>query len=281
MNAPTVHNPTNFEPSDYNVLDVYDNKRPEYYGQEVEAFAFEVQQWKDELAAAFGPDWMKKIHHCAHCGNGRVRWITAAHHIPTGEVVVFGTDCTVRLGFDNKWAFRLAQLQSKAEAGHARLKVWTARCAFLEANPEFAAAVEQAKLPAHARNGFVQDVIGKLNHYGSLSPRQVDAVIKSLARDVQFAGQKAVEAVEVKGPAPVGRQTVTGEVLSTKVVEGYYGSQVKMLLKLQNNSRAWMTVPAAVVLEKGDTVTVTATFEVSKDDASFAFGKHPKVAVAA
>ena len=62
------------------------------------------------------------------------------------------------------------------------------------------------------------------------------AVLSAIARDAQKAQQAVVEAAEVKGLAPEGRQTVTGVILSTKVVEGFYGSTVKMLLKLENNT---------------------------------------------
>lgn len=277
MSTPTIHNPTHFEPSDYEILDYFDNKRPVYYGQGIEAFEAEVKFWEQDLATAFGPDWRKKVFHCVHCGNGRVRWITAAKHLPSQDVVVFGSDCTERLGFANKWAWKLAVLKSKAEAGHAKLKVWNARVKFLEANPAIAAAIEQAKGEIHAKNSFVQDVLSKLNQYGSLSERQVAAVLTSLARDVERASSRASEATEIKGPAPVGRVTVTGTVLSLKSQEGPYGWVTKTLLKLENNSRVWLTAPAKVALGKGDTLTVTATFEVSKDDASFAFGSRPSL----
>ena len=275
MSKPTVHNPTNFEPSDYEVIDYLDNKRPVYFGQGIEAFEHEVKWWEAEMESALGTDWRKKSHRCVHCGNGRVRWITVTVHIPTGERVVFGSDCTERLGFANKMAFKLAQLQAKAEAGHAKMKVWNARVKFLEAHPEVAAAVEQAKAEVHAKNTFVHDVIGKLNLYGYLTERQVAAVLKSLARDVEMASKKAAEAEEVKGDAPTGRVTVTGHILSTKVVEGFYGNALKMLVKLENNSRVWLTMPSKADAGRGDTITVTATFEVSKDDKSFAFGKRP------
>jgi vacuolar-type H+-ATPase subunit E/Vma4 len=275
--TPTIHNPTHFEPSHYEVVDYLDNKRPVYFGQGIEAFNAEVEDWKAQMTATFGADYAKKIHRCVHCGNGNVRWITATFHEPTGETVVFGSDCTARLGFRNKVQFKLAQIQAKAEAGHARMKVWKARVAFLEANPAIAEAIEQAKNPIHAKNFFVQDVLSKLNQYGSLSVRQVEAVLKSLKRDVETAAAKAVEVTEVKGNAPEGRQTVTGVVLSTKLVEGFYGNTLKALLKLENNSKVWLTVPSKSSFGRGDTVTVTASFEVSKDDPFFAFGKRPVV----
>ncbi len=274
----TIHNPVNFNPADYEVQDYLDNKRPPYYGQDLEHHKQEVLWWEKSMAATLGPDWRAKMHHCIHCGNGSVRWITATKHIPTGEVVVFGAICTARLGFADKHAFKLAQLQAKAEAGHARMKVWKQREEFVATHPEVATALEQAKQPVHAKNTFVQDVLGKLNQYGSLSDRQVAAVVQSLARDLERVARQAVEVTEVKGDAPSGRTTVTGLVLTIKQQASSFapgGFVTKMLVKLANNAKVWLTVPSKATIVRGDTVTVTATFEVSKDDKHFAFGSRP------
>jgi hypothetical protein len=272
--VPTVHNPTNFDPADYEVLDYLDNSPDVFYaylGAEDRMVTF-----RDEMALALGADWASKAYRCAHCGNGRVRYITVTRHIPTGDRVVFGADCTARLGFVDRLSWKLAQLKSKAEAGHARLKVWKAREATLAAYPALALAITQAAEPAHARNTFAQDVIGKLNHFGSISQRQVEALIASLARDVERAAQRAVEATLPVGNAPSGRQTVTGTVLSIKLHESSYGEQLKMLVQLESRAKVWLSVPSAASdLQRGDVVTVTATFTVSPTDSTFAFGKRP------
>lgn len=268
--TPTVHNPTNFDPAQYDVLDYLDGKRPQYYGQGLEAFEGEVKFWEAEMATAFGADWKSKnVRKCVHCGHNPLRWLTVVKYLVTGETVVFGADCTARLAFVDQKTFKLAQLQAKDAANKVRIKVWNAREAFLKANPVFAAAIAAYT----GTNPFVKDVVAKLGHYGSLSERQVSAVLSAIARDAQ----KAVEVIEVKGDAPVGRQTVTGTILSTKLVEGYYGNTLKMLLKLENGSRVWLTVPAKAAADKGDIITVTATFDVSKDDKSFAFGSRPSL----
>lgn len=272
----TIHNPTHFEPADYEVQDYLDNKRPAYCGGPVELWQEEIKWWEADMARVLGKDWVKKCHRCIHCGNTNVRWITAVLHIPTGDVVVFGADCTDRLGFANRQAWKLAQLKSKAEAGHARLKVWKARTAFLVATPAIAAALDAITEPVHAGNLFVKDVLSKLNQYGSLSERQVAAVVKSLASDLTRAASKAAEALEVKGDAPEGRVEVTGTVLTVKVQEGFYGTSVKTLIKLENNAKVWLTAPGGSgAFSKGDTVTVRATFERSKEDRAFGFGKRP------
>jgi hypothetical protein len=273
--VPTVHNPTNFDPAAYEVLDYLDNKRPEYCGGSSEGYAADVEFWERDMREALGDDWRRKSHRCVHCGNGNIRWITVTRHIPTGDSVVFGADCTARLGFADRLSWKLAQLKSKAEAGHARLKVWKAREATLAAYPALALALTTAADPVHARNTFAQDVIGKLNHFGSLSQRQVEALVASLARDVERAAQRAQEATLPVGNAPSGRQTATGTVLSLKLHESSYGEQLKMLVQLENRAKVWLSVPSAASLERGDVVTVTATFTVSPTDSTFAFGKRP------
>lgn len=269
----TIHNPTNFEPADYEVIDYLDNKRPVYFGQGIESFELEVRMWEAEIQNALGTDWRRKMGHCVHCGNGRVRWITAVKHVPTGDMVVFGSDCTDRLGFANKVAFKLALLQSRAEARKVRFKIYTKRQEFIAANPAIAQALADIEKPEHARNTFVRDVLRKLDQYGTLSARQVECVISSMNRDREAVARKAVEALEIKGDAPEGRQTVTGEVLATKVQESDFGPVVKMLVKLENNARVWVSAPSGV--ERGQRITFTATFERSNTDRSFGFGKRP------
>lgn len=273
MNQPTVHNPTNFEPRDYEVEDYLDNRRPEYYGQPVPVWEQEIAEWKADMERTFGADWIRKIHQCSHCGNGRVRWITAVRHLPTNDVVVFGSDCTDRLGFANQHAFKLAQLQARAEARKVRFTVYNKRAAFLTAHPEIADALVRINEPMHANNAFVKDVLHRLDQYGELSDKQVAAVVSSLARDRQYAERKRQEQAEPKGAAPSGRAVVTGTVLSIREQESQYGITFKMLVKLDNNAKVWVTAPSGV--EKGDQITVRATWEVSKDDPSFAFGKRP------
>lgn len=273
--AATVHNPTNFDPATYEVEDYLDNQRPPYCGGDPDAHRQEVDWWEREMERTLGSDWRAKKNHCVHCGNGSVRWITAVRHKPTDTVVVFGAVCTARLGFADKHAFKLAQLQARAEARKVRFTIYIKRQEFLAAHPEIADALTRVGEPVHAKNTFVQDVLRKLDQYGSLSDAQVSAVIKSMQRDVEFAARKAAEATEPKGAAPSGRVEVSGVVLSTKLVENAFGSTLKMLVKLTNNSKVWVTVPSCETVERGDEVTFKATFEVSKDDASFAFGKRP------
>lgn len=271
--TPTVHNPTNFDPAQYEVEDYIDNKRPQYYGQGLEVWQEEIKFWQADCERALGPDWIRKIHRCVHCGNGHIRWISVVRYLPTGETVVFGADCTKRLEFVDRKTFKLAQLQSRDASRKVRIKVWNDRQRYLEAHPEIAEALKAIEQPAHAGNGFVKDVLSKLDTYGYLTERQAAAVVTSLKRDEEFAARKATEQAEVKGDAPSGRCEVTGVILSLKQRDTDFGVVTKALVKLDNNSKVWFTANWDV--ERGDTITVRATFEVSHDDKSFAFGKRP------
>ncbi len=270
----TIHNPTNFEPRDYEVEEYLDNRRPEYCpGEDLESYTQIVKDWEADMLRTLGANWRAKSCHCIHCGNGSVRWITAVRHLPTQEVVVFGAICTQRLGFTDQKAFQLAQLQARAEARKVRFVTYTKRAAFLTAHPEIADALAHIDDEVHAKNFFVKDVLRKLDQWGELSDRQVECVVSSMARDLTYAAKREAEATEVKGDAPSGRVAVTGTVVSIKWQEGDFGTTRKMLVKLENNSKVWVTAPEAV--ERGDTITVKATWDVSKDDASFAFSKRP------
>lgn len=121
-------------------------------------------------------------------------------------------------------------------------------------------------------NYFISDVIGKLVAFGSISPAQHSAVRNAITR-----GNWPQEVV---GEAPVGKVTVIGTVLCTKVKENRFGSTLKMLVKLENNSKVWCTVPSGIRGEpKGCKISLTATFERSPQDAGFSFGSRPKAEV--
>lgn len=101
-----------------------------------------------------------------------------------------------------------------------------------------------------------------------------------------------------------GKQMITGEIISTKWVDGFaYGQRVlKMVVRDDRGFKVWGTVPQAIIDEavyqtqirfgpdtsydygvlKGQRVTFSATVEASNDDDKFGFFKRPtKAAIAA
>jgi len=291
-----LHNEANFKPEEYEVLDYLDNRPPRReeffppgvfgapqacYDNMETHFQQEQDDWKRKMDEYFPyrREGKPSIHHCTHCGNGMVRYIAAVRHIPTGQNVVFGSSCVARLNFKNRDDFKAAQVRARAEQRSARMAVYATRVRFLEQpeNAEFKAALEDINHEAHARNGFARDIVAKFNQYGSVSARQIECFISSLKRDHEYVARKAAEAQEVKGPVPSGRVEFNCEVLSTKLQFSQYGETVKMLVKLENNSRVWVTVPSACggSAVRGAKLRIRATVEASKDDPSFGFGKRP------
>lgn len=283
-----IHSPSNFHPEDYEVVAYLDNRPPQFCpfaGANMQEAAARYEQerkfWQDEIKHYFPQG--QNIHKCGHCGNGNVRYIVACLHKPSGQNVVFGDICVDRLSFPNRSEFKAAQVRARAEAGHARLRIYAARQKFLSENPEIVAAIEDLSNPAneavHKRNDFARDILAKLNQYGEMSPRQAECFISSIKRDHEYAAKKAAEAQEVKGEFPRGRVEFNCEVLSTRVQESQFGEQIKMLVKMEDNNKVWLTVPAACAgsAERGAKLRLKATLEVSKDDPHFGFGKRPNL----
>lgn len=105
-----------------------------------------------------------------------------------------------------------------------------------------------------------------------------DALINALntACETITAIQKEEEKKH-KGIAPEGKVIVTGEILVVKVIEDYYGRTLKMLLKLENGATVWGTLPSVLSeSERGDIVTISATFTHAPDDNTHAFFKRPQ-----
>jgi len=276
----TVHNPKNFEPRDYRVIEYFDNHPPEYYfGMDMDHFAHMVEQWKADLERVYGPDFRSKIHRCVHCGQGNVRYIVACEHIPSGEVVTFGDVCVNRLGFANASEFKSKHIRTRANLERQAKKNAEARQKIMDENPGLEAAIkclDEHKDSTHMRNTFARDIQAKFFRYHKLSERQITAFVQAVARDHEYEAKRQAEDNEEKGPAPEGRVEVKGEVLSVKWRDNDFGGSLKMLVKLANNSKVWCTAPNyGEGIDRGIKIHFRATFSVSKDDPHFAFGSRP------
>lgn len=269
----TIHNPVNFDPQVYRVVGYIDNKAPEPWPGQIEAWQKVFKAWQDEIRALFPKG---NYHRCAHCGNGTVRYVVAADHIPTGERVCLGDICVNRLDIPNRDQFKMKCIRTKASDERKRLARLQQRLDFIAARPMLAAAIEQAKKPEHQGNSFVRDVLNKLDQYGELSERQIECVIGSLARDAAFAAKRAAEPQPV-APVAEGRVEVSGEVLTFKTQESMYGLTTKMLVRLSDLNKIWVTMPSAYDLHKGDKLTMKVTLTRSDKDPHFAFGSRPKI----
>lgn len=124
-------------------------------------------------------------------------------------------------------------------------------------------------------NEFVNDVLGKLRRYGSISENQKSSIIEAQARDDGYAAQCAEENANTPNLVE-GRYTIEGEVLTTKEQDSPYGTQLKQLVKMDNGTKVWGTVPNAIWdIDRGDRVRFDAKVTVSNDDRTFGFYSRP------
>lgn len=134
--------------------------------------------------------------------------------------------------------------------------------------------------------------------WGKLSEKQCEAVLKCIDGQAerqakwdakQKAEHAAAESIEN------GKQQITGEILSVKVKNGFYGFEVKMIVKDNRGFKVWGTVPSKLKDEayeatidsdgwdgehylqwlKGKQVSFSANIESSEDDIKFGFYKRP------
>lgn len=157
------------------------------------------------------------------------------------------------------------------------------------ANPDNARAlaVLVASEQEGTLNSFTSDILAKLRRYGSLSERQVAAVLRGAARDAEYAARREAERIELKGAAPLaeGRRLISGEIISAKWKATRFGTQPKMLLREESGNKVWGTIPASLVPDDedvrsliGETVTLTGTVRRSDDDQHFGFFSRPQFA---
>jgi hypothetical protein len=117
----------------------------------------------------------------------------------------------------------------------------------------------------------IRDIVWRLESRGSLSDPQVNYLRSLVARIAQRSADRASAA-----DCPTGRMEITGTVVSVKEVETRFGMATKMLIRHADGWKVWGTVPRALdTPAKGDTVTLTATVEPSRDDPKFGFYSRP------
>ena len=131
----------------------------------------------------------------------------------------------------------------------------------------------------------LKDILGKFQKYGKVSEKQIKFA-ESLWSKAVAACEGALEQDANREPAPSGNATVKGTIASVKYKTTYYGQTLKMLVSIDNGSKAWATVPRDLERKHGNgdpvqnlrglRINLTATFRVSDDDKFFAFASYPK-----
>jgi hypothetical protein len=220
---------------------------------------------------------------CHHCGKWIV-WEVHYLHKPSGNRVTFGYICAGILDLtDNRIDHEMVLLQRKAANEREQWKFEKeAREKLIAFQAEQPVVFNYLNtLDDSDDNYFLQDMRRNLKKWGNLFPNQINAVIRIKEGRERAAVRKAEEAELLKTAPPLtaGRQTLTGEILSTKLQDSMYGTTLKMRVRLDNGNTVYGTVPNNLYNElgydglKGAKITFEAEVQVKEDH--FGYFKRP------
>lgn len=142
-------------------------------------------------------------------------------------------------------------------------------------------------------DGFMLDMAWRVARREPLSDRQTE-VAERIAGEITARREREAAGRANARPVPAGKGiTVTGEVVSTKLVDNYHAPHrdactSKMLVK-GDGWTVWATIPASIDDVnattpgnlgglRGKTVRFTADVQPSRDDPSFGIAKRPRKA---
>lgn len=296
-----IHSESLLNPEDYREEGYFDANPPEG----ATMFAWETAEY-DRLIRLLESN-SSSVHEptgsCAHCGS-RIRHHVVLKHLPTETYIAVGMTCAWnRFSQDlpgwNDYKRRMEQHRKEA-VHHDKVQEWAALDPRNQEVVEFFQSEEYEEEQERRHNGFLSDILHKLNRWGSLSEKQAAAVLKCRDRAREWKQKREAEA-EKRNPAPSGRGvTITGEVVGAKVTEThftYYGEiSVKLTIRDDRGFMAWGSAPSSWYDEagekvidcpgefeeefgfKGHRVRLVANLSPSDDDPTFAFYKRPRKA---
>ncbi len=213
---------------------------------------------------------------CAVCGAAFV-YGDIWQHVPTGEYIHLGHDCADKynmLADRSEWELADARTRRAIEAQMTR-----------EANEkrlvEFCQGHEGLLDALNVEHALIADIKSKLRTYGSISDKQIK-LVRKIAYEAMHPEEKPPE---VNIPAPTGKVTFRGTVVSRKTQETAYGNTTRITVKVTTPEGVWLawgTVPAAITDAtyqhggvKGCAVELTATLQAGRDP-HFAIMKRPR-----
>lgn len=304
-----IHRPAAIEPADY-VFVAFDHL-PGSSGDLGEAlFMQEQRKYKRAHMARTGGTYSGHEHGglCHICGSVNAIYSATFYHEKSNSYIRTGLDCADKLECEGIEAFRKNVKKAKEAAAGKRKaketleklglgKAWelyeandAKRKAHAEAYKEWqnAGGDEDSapKYPESSRDeDTALDIVSRLIKWGNISDKAASflgTLLDRIDRAPEIAAEKAAaKALEMANAKPVpaveGRVLVKGEVLTVREQEGFYGPQIKMLVKAEDGWKVWGTVPSAIAgeVEKGSVVEFNAALKASDDDKFFGFFSRP------
>lgn len=216
---------------------------------------------------------------CHHCGKAIV-WEVFYTHKPSGKVVTFGYICAGILDLtDNRIDHEMVLLKRTAENERRKEMAkmeWTDRRDKMVAEyPEVCEFLDNFDDSYSPNKSSFDFFLGNLKRnyerWGSLFPRQIDAIVKTMKKREEYVQRKLAE---VAPTAPLDekhgeRQTLTGVIVSEKWVPGRHEhvKTHKMLVKLDNGNKVFGSMPIDVERAVDDSERETAVGMRVKFDA--------------
>jgi hypothetical protein len=272
-----IHRPSAIQPTEYDFV-CYD-----YLG------SFPLGDWnylatqrryRAEHMALTGGRYSDHEHggSCYVCGAHAI-YTATFHHRPTNVYIRTGLDCAEHMEHVNADAFRRA-VHDRREAYrgiHKAKETLFAKFDFTAANRIWGLFNAPDRTAFKYEEITIADIVARLVRYGSISDNALAYLTKLLTKIDERATTEAARAAERAAalPVPTGKQTIRGKVLSTKLVDGAFGTVLKMLVQHADGWKVYGTVPAAISDVKGKTVEFTATVTASNDDNKFGFFSRP------
>lgn len=207
---------------------------------------------------------------CSVCGAHFV-YGQVWRHEPSGELIHVGHDCADKyelLAETPEWCAALASLKARRAAYVERLMRDKRLADAYAAVP----GLEGALAIEHHISADLRD---QLRTYGRLSEKQIALAFKLQADSLCPERPK-----EVNVPAPTGRVTVRGVLVSKKAYDSQYGTSIKGTVKVatpEGTWLAWGTLPASLLdasPQIGAVVEFTATLKPGRDP-HFALASRP------
>jgi len=146
-------------------------------------------------------------------------------------------------------------------------------------------------------NDFILSLYARIVKDKPLSPAQLGAAEKFMAKQAEFDAKRAEQANldALAEDVPVGSKVeISGELVSLKYKHGKFGTKLGMLVRDERGFRVWGNVPSTLELAlptdeygsvdleaaKGRKVSLEGEVTASDDDPKFGFIKRAKVIAA-
>lgn len=293
-----------FDPADYRVVAILDEGPEGGWAVHDDAvYGGRTGRFGDSITDEFAAEVENVEIRCVHCGRiSGFRFLCFVRHIPSGELVMFGSGCVAEAFALNRDELKMAEL-GKAAALRQKRAAWE------EANPEAAAALDEYEARDDLEDSFLDDLSRARRLYGALTAKQTEWCTKALAKAIEWKARReqieAERAAEIADAEPLaeGRYEVEGEIVGARDEENDFGTTTKILVKLADGNKVWGSAPKAIFDQlqaayrernggsefygyliidakdlKGLKVKFTATIERSQDDEHFGFYKRPSKA---